>query len=177
MDSHNRKLSKTINMLGLIIWVILYFTVIPVSFIKKYPLILIGFFYSFIIQLTNYLLIGNESVDQKDEIDFRNENILKYNEMMNDKVIQISTTIFALSIAAETIFKKGILKEQYIFIVFSLIFGVGMIAPIYFISNYKKSEQENFNFRILRIKNVFLNYSLGFMMSSFMLTLFHIFYM
>jgi len=169
MDKYGREVSKKINLFGLILWVIIYFSLVPYSLLKKYPLALVGFFYSFVLLLINYLLIGKTLKTVKED-DFTNENILEYGTLLNDKVLHIATIIFAITIASEKIFKKEILKDQYIFIILSLIFGVGIILPIFLVSNFSINKEDNINFAILRIKNVFLNYALGFMMSSFMIS-------
>ena len=44
MDKYGREVSKKINLFGLILWVIIYFSLVPYSLLKKYPLALVGFF-------------------------------------------------------------------------------------------------------------------------------------
>ena len=169
MDKYGQKIAKKINLVGLILWVFIYFSLIPYNLLKKYPLALIGFFYSFILLLTNYLLIGDR-INTSEEADFNRANNLQYSNLLNDKALQIATIIFAISISSEKIFKKKILKDKYIFVILTLILGVGIILPIYFVSNFSTNTEDNIKYAILRIKNVFLNYAIGFMMSNFMIS-------
>ena len=167
--------SKNINLIGLLIWLILYWILIPFKMIKKYPAILIGYFYTVFILFCNYNLIGNELVNYQDEVDFKLNNSYEVASYINNKAVQVSTAIFALAIAAKDLFNKDFQKELLIFMSFTLIFGVAMILPIYFISNYSRKKQYYFNVKILRIRNVFLSYSVGFMVSGLILSINRIF--
>ena len=55
--------------------------------------------------------------------------------------------------------------------IYTLIFGVGLIVPIYFISNQTKFDLSKYNEKINRIRNVALSYSIGFMMAGFMVAI------
>lgn len=169
MDKYGYENAKKINLIGLILWVFIYFSLIPYNILKKYPLALIGFFYSFILLLTNYLLIG-DVINTSGEADFTRTNNLQYSNLLNDKSLQIATIIFAITTASEKILKKDILKDKYIFVILTLILGIGIILPVYFVSNFSSNTEDNIKFAILRIKNIFLNYAIGFMMSNFMIS-------
>ena len=62
-------------------------------------------------------------------------------------------------------------QNLLIFMIYTLIFGVGIIVPIYFISNKTKVDLSAYNEKINRIRNVSLSYSIGFMMAGFMIAI------
>ena len=53
------KISRDINLYGLLIWLVLFWILIPFKLVKQYPIVLVGYVYTIFILLTNYLLIGN----------------------------------------------------------------------------------------------------------------------
>ena len=158
-----------INTIGIAIWIPLFFILIPFRIIKKYPLTLIGFIYTIIILHLNNKLIGNVS-GKNNKSDFDEDTISIVN-MVNTKAVQVSTAIFALAIATKDIFRVTFYKDLLIFMIYTLIFGVGIIVPIYFISNQTKFDLSRYNEIINRIRNVALSYSIGFMMSGFMVAI------
>ena len=86
--------------------------------------------------------------------------------------MQISTAVFAIAVSTKSFFKSIFYKELLLFILYTLIFGVGLIIPIYFISNFKDSSKVlESNMLLMRMRNVSLSYSVGFMVCWFMLTL------
>ena len=66
MDASNLKI---INLIGIILWIILFFSLVPFKVISNYPLILIAFFYVIFIILINYLLTGKEKKDSVSDYD------------------------------------------------------------------------------------------------------------
>ena len=164
--------AKLINVIGAILWTFIFPVVTPYDLIKKYPYILLGYIYPLIIIGLNYILIGNYEVLSDDEIDFKDENTLELINILNNKAIQISTAIFALGIVSKEVFKKDFHKEIIIFMIYALIFGVGIIIPIYFVSNFKNKEKANdINIVLARVRNISLSYSVGFMICAFLIAL------
>lgn len=157
---------ENINLIGLIMWPILFFVLVPYKLILKNPLILVGLVYVLIVLYFNY-----KKLKSKRKYSDLNTNVFRLVEIINTKAVHVATAIFALALATKDIFKKPFDKEILRFIIYTLIFGVGMIIPIYFISNddYEKFEKSNKNLIVLR--NVFLSYSIGFMTSAFFLVL------
>ena len=164
-----RELTKKINLIGILIWTIVYFTIVPFKIIKVYPIIVIGYLYTVFIIFINYKLVGdNINIQNDDEPDFK--NIVSINQLMNNKAIQVSTAIFALSLAIKDIFKKSVTKYLLLFIVYTLLFGVGIIIPLYFISNQKSINITNrINRFLIVLRNISLSYSVGFMVSGLLL--------
>ena len=158
-----------INTIGIAIWIPLFFILIPFRIIKKYPLTLVGFIYTIIILHLNNKLIGNVS-SKNSKADFDEDTISIVN-MVNTKAVQVSTAIFALAIATKDIFRITFYKDLLIFMIYTLIFGVGLIVPIYFISNQTKFDLSKYNEMINRLRNVALSYSIGFMMAGFMVAI------
>ena len=158
-----------INIIGIIIWIPLFFILIPTRIITKYPLTLIGYIYTIFILYINYKLKGNVT-NENSKSDF-NEDVLKIVNLINTKAVQVSTAIFALALATKDMFRINFYKDLLIFMIFTLIFGVGIIVPIYFISNQNKYDLSKYNENINRIRNVSLSYSIGFMMSGFMIAI------
>ena len=158
-----------INVIGIIIWIPLFFILIPSRIIIKYPLTLIGYLYTIFTLYANYKLKGKET--NKDlQSDF-SEDTLKIVNMVNTKAVQVSTAIFALALATKDMFRINFYKDLLIFMIYTLIFGVGIIVPIYFISNQSKYDLSNYNEKINRLRNVSLSYSIGFMMAGFMIAI------
>ena len=88
----------------------------------------------------NYKLVGDyNNIQNNEEPDFK--NVVDINSLMNNKAIQVATAIFALSLAIKDIFKKLVTQYLLLFIVYTLLFGVGVIIPLYFISNQKVYKQ------------------------------------
>ena len=163
--------SKNVNLYGLIIWVVLFWILVPFRLVKRYPIILIGYFYTIFILAANYFLIGDDVVEATDEVDFDVKPITLA-MLFNNKVMQISTAVFAIAVSTKSFFKNIFYKELLLFILYTLIFGVGLIIPIYFISNFKdKTKVLESNMLLMRMRNVSLSYSVGFMVCGFMLTL------
>lgn len=163
--------SKKINIVGILIWVVLFWILIPNQIIKKYPLVLVGFFYTIFILLLNTLFIGNYTY-KKTGSDFKKHNFMDIMKLINEKAVHVSTATFAMALVSREIFKISFYKELVIFMIYTLIFGVGVIIPIYFLSNQKNSSIIfRYNEIIARIRNVSLSYSVGFMVSSFMIAL------
>jgi hypothetical protein len=158
-----------INTIGIAIWIPLFFILIPFRIIKKYPLTLIGFFYTIIILHINNKLIGN--VNDKDNKSDFDQDAIKIVNMINTKAVQVSTAIFALALATKDMFRINFYKDLLIFMIYTLIFGVGIIVPIYFISNQTSYNLTRYNEILTRIRNVSLSYSIGFMMAGFMIAI------
>jgi hypothetical protein len=158
---------KTINIIGIIIWTILFFFLVPFKIIKKYPLIILGYFYTCFIIITNYILIGNNNSENKTS-DFTN-NTMDIVNVLNSKAIEVSTATFAIALATKEIFKIKVYKHLLLFMIYTLIFGVGIMSPIYFISNVSPQKLKKYNENLLRIRNISLSYSIGFMFTTYML--------
>lgn len=158
-----------INIIGIIIWIPLFFILIPTRIIIKYPLTLIGYIYTIFILYINYKLKGNVT-NENSKSDF-NEDVLKIVNLINTKAVQVSTAIFALALATKDMFRINFYKDLLIFMIYTLIFGVGIIVPIYFVSNQTKYDLSKYNENINRIRNVSLSYSIGFMMAGFMIAI------
>ena len=173
MDPKN---SKIINIVGILIWVVLYWILIPNKIIEKYPLVLIGFFYTIFILLINTFFIGSYYKKNGSNLntgsDFKEHNFLDVVKLINEKAVHVSTATFAMALVSREIFKINFYKELVIFMIYTLIFGVGVIIPIYFLSNQKNNSVIfRYNEIIARIRNVSLSYSVGFMISSFMIAI------
>ena len=162
-------MKRDINIIGIAIWVPLFFILIPLRIIYKYPLTIIGYLYTIGILYINYKLTGKKSSEKLDS-DF-NDDTLKIVNMVNTKAVQVSTAIFALALATKDMFRINFYKDLLIFMIYTLIFGVGIIVPIYFISNKTKVDLSAYNEKINRIRNVSLSYSIGFMMAGFMIAI------
>ena len=158
-----------INLIGILIWIPLFFILIPLRIIIKYPLTLIGYLYTVFILYANYKLTGKPT-NQELQSDF-SEDTLKIVNMVNTKAVQVSTAIFALALATKDMFRINFYKDLLIFMIYTLIFGVGIIVPIYFISNQTKYDLSRYNEIINRVRNVSLSYSIGFMMAGFMIAI------
>jgi len=158
---------KTINIIGIIVWTILFFFLVPFKIIKKYPLIILGYFYTCFIIITNYILIGNNNSENKTS-DFTN-NTMDIVNILNSKAIEVSTATFAIALATKEIFKIKVYKHLLLFMIYTLIFGVGIMSPIYFISNVSVQKLKKYNENLLRIRNISLSYSIGFMFTTYML--------
>ena len=157
---------KQINLIGIVFWIVLYFFLIPYKIIKKYPLIILGFLYTTFILFLNY-----NNLDDYNKYSDLNQSTFKLIDIVNTKAVHVATAVFALAIATKNIFKKQFDKFLLKLIIFTLLFGVGMIIPIYFIGNNDKKILIEKNNELLIIRNVFLSYSIGFMVSAFMLVL------
>ena len=152
--------SRNINLFGLIIWLVLFWILVPFNLVKRYPIILVGYFYTIFILAVNYFLIGDDIVESSDEVDFNIKPITLVG-LFNDKAMQISTAVFAIAISTKSFFKKFLYKELLLFILYTLIFGVGLIIPIYFISNFKDFNKVlDSNMLLMRLRNVSLSYSI-----------------
>lgn len=157
--------NNLINICGIIIWIVLYPLLVPTKYIKEHPTILIGFFYTILILVINILLNGRYTGENK-KSDFSKKSTLKILDLINTKAVQVSTAIFALAIATKEIFP--FYKDVLILLIYTLLFGVGVIIPIYFITNQKKQNTINKHNELLaRVRNVSLSYSVGFMVSGF----------
>jgi hypothetical protein len=157
---------KLLNIGGLILWNILFFCLVPIKLIKTYPLIIIGYIYTSLIIVTNYLFIGsNKSEDSA--TDFHETKYIV--EIINSKAIEVSTATFAIAFATKDMFKINIYRHLLSFMMYTLIFGVGIISPIYFISDVSKDKLTKYNEILLRLRNVSLSYAIGFMICTYML--------
>lgn len=157
---------KTINIIGIILWTLLFFFLVPFKIIKKYPLIIFGYFYTCFIIITNYILIGTNSKNKTS--DFTN-NTMDIVSVLDSKAVEVSTATFAIALATKEIFKIKVYKHLLLFMIYTLIFGVGIMSPIYFISNVTNDKLNIYNEVLLRIRNISLSYSIGFMFSTYML--------
>lgn len=163
-------LARKINIIAIILWIVLFFNLVPIKLITTYPLILVGFSYTILILVINIKLIGNYG--NQSSSDFKNNNSLELVQFINNKAVQVSTTTFALALASKEIFKLNFYKDLLLFMIYTLIFGVGLIMPIYFISNHKTGVKvSKYNEFLSRLRSVSLSYSVGFMICSFMLVL------
>lgn len=157
---------EKINLIGLLVWPIIYFSLIPYKVIVKNPLILIGLFYVCVILYFNYKMLHTKA---KYSDLSTNTHVLV--EIINTKAVHVATATFALALASKSIFEEDFDKEVLRLIIYILIFGVGMIIPIYFISNNDSEKFKNHNKSLIVLRNVFLTYSIGFMTSAFFLIL------
>ena len=66
-------------------------------------------------------------------------------------------------------FKSTIYRHLLSFMMYTLIFGVGIISPIYFISDVSKDKLTKYNEILLRLRNISLSYAIGFMICTYML--------
>ena len=157
---------KLLNIGGIILWNILFFSLVPIKLIKTYPLIILGYIYTNIIIVTNYLFIGkNKSKDSATDFD----NTMYIVEILNSKAIEVSTATFAIAFATKDMFNKNIYRFLLLFMLYALIFGVGIISPIYFISDVSKDKLDKYNETLLRLRNISLSYAIGFMICTYML--------
>ena len=154
-----------LNYIGIAVWLVLYPLLVPRRYIKDHPLILIGFAYTILILVLNILLNGGYTGDNK-KSDFNKNSALSILDLINTKAVQVSTAIFALAIATKDVFP--FYKDVLILMIYTLLFGVGVIIPIYFITNQKKQKTIDIHNEFLaRIRNISLSYSVGFMVSGF----------
>lgn len=152
------KTNKLINIYGIIIWIIMFPIITPIHTLFKYPLTILGFLYPIIILLINNYLIGNELTSKEE--DYSESTRIAH----KNKAVQISSATFAIAVASKEIFEKKVYRDILIYISYTLLFGVGILIPSYFISNRKdKSEIDYFNELLTRLRNVSLSYSIGFM--------------
>ncbi|MBT7815747.1 MAG: hypothetical protein HN566_03295 [Polaribacter sp.] len=116
--------------------------------------------------MVNILLNGGYTGDNK-KSDFNKNSALSILDIINTKAVQVSTAIFAVAIATKDVFP--FYKDVLILLIYTLLFGVGVIIPIYFITNQKKQKTIDIHNEFLaRIRNISLSYSVGFMVSGFM---------
>ena len=168
----NPEVGRNINIYGIITWLFLFWILVPFHLIKKYPFIILGFLYTICILFINYKFVGNDIIKDNNEVDFNDDHTHDTIRIINNKAVQVSTAIFALAVASKEIFKKELQKELLIFMVYTLVFGVGIIVPIYFVSNFKNKEKVyDINIYLARIRNVSLSYSVGFMVCAFIVIL------
>jgi hypothetical protein len=157
---------KLLNIGGLIVWTILFFSLVSIKLLKEYPLIILGYIYTSIIIITNYLFIGSDKSEDS-ATDFHDTKYII--EIINSKAIEVSTATFAIAFATKDMFKTTIYRHLLSFMMYTLIFGVGIISPIYFISDVSKDKLTKYNEILLRLRNVSLSYAIGFMMCTYML--------
>ena len=154
-----------LNYIGIAIWIVLYPLLVPTRYYTEQPLILIGFFYTILILVLNIFFNGGYTKDNK-KSDFNKNSALSILDLINTKAVQVSTAIFALAIATKEVFP--FYKDVLILLIYTLLFGVGVIIPIYFITNQKKQKTIDIHNEFLaRIRNISLSYSVGFMVSGF----------
>ena len=158
---------KIVNIIGIVLWTVLFFFLVPLSVIRKYPLIILGYFYTCFIIFTNYILIGKND-SNTGASDFNN-NTMDIVNILNSKAIEVSTATFAIALATKEIFKIKVYKHLLLFMIYTLIFGVGIMSPIYFISNVSSEQLKKNNEFLLRLRNISLSYAIGFMFSTYML--------
>lgn len=154
-----------LNYFGIGLWIILYPILVPTRYYTEHPLILIGFLYTITILGLNILFNGGYTKNNK-KSDFNRNSALKILDLINTKAVQVSTAIFALAIATKEVFP--FYKDVLILLIYTLLFGVGVIIPIYFITNQKRQKTIDIHNEFLaRIRNISLSYSVGFMVSGF----------
>ena len=158
---------KILNIIGILLWTLIFFSLVPLKLIKKYPIIIIGYLYTSLIIFTNYILIGTNITENKAS-DFHN-NTLDIVNILNSKAIEVSTATFAIALATKQIFNITIYRHILLLMIYTLIFGVGIMSPIYFISNVAPKKLKKYNEYILRMKNISLSYAIGFMFTTYML--------
>ena len=157
---------KNIYISGMLLWIIIVFTVIKINFIKETPIILLGLIYPIIILSVNIYFVGDTDTNSKNEIDFTAQTP---NTLFN-KSIAIATSIFALGI----LMRKGILTnrefKQILFLMtLAILFGATII-PVYFTSNQKDKNIIYRNSQLIRMfRNIALSYSVGLICASFLL--------
>ena len=164
----NPKLYRIMNYVGLSIWLVLFWVLIPFKIIKKYPLVIVGYVYTFIIIIANIMLIGNyENIDMGNDLQETSTSMMKY---INDKAVQVSAATFTLALIAKDIFKITFYKDLIYFMIFTMVFGVGVNIPIFLVLNQKNELIKNkYNKIIAIVHNISLSYSVGFMICSFMI--------
>ena len=169
----DNKVSKKINYIGILVWLILFPLIIPLRLFKNYPLIILGYLYTIFIITINIYFIGDKKKNYNSDLNNSKDpnRGLDLVNLINNKAIQVSTAIFALALATNNILKKETYKQLLLFMIYTLIFGVGIIIPIYFISNTTKTKRNKINHMLIRIRNISLSYSVGFMISGFMLVI------
>lgn len=169
VDKNYVKKHKLINIFGVILWIVLFALFVPIKLIKKIPYLLLSLVYVIVILLANTSLIGNHINNH--EIEFSYDNI----NQLNGRSYQIASVTFALALASSSLFSNKQYKDILKFMVLTLVFGPCLILPIYFMSNRKNNDEiEKINILITRIRNVFLSYSVGFLMISCSIILFEI---
>ena len=164
---------KSLNIIGLVLWTLIFFLIVPLKLLKKYPLIIIGYLYTCFILIANYKLIGVENSGNIDS-DFQ-YNTMDIVSILNNKTIEVSTATFAIALATKQIFNIKVYKYILLFMIYTLIFGVGFMSPMYFISNVSPETLKKYNKYILRMKNISLSYAIGFMFCTYMLIISRIF--
>ncbi len=166
------EIGKKINLYGIFIWCVLFWVLVPLKVVKQNPFMILGFLYTIFILFVNYRFIGKDDIKYEDEVDFNVRHTYDTINLINNKAVQVSTAIFALAIACRDIFKEDLKRELLIYIIYTLVFGVGIIVPIYFISNFVDKEKVyTMNIYLARIRNVSLSYSVGFMVCAFVIVL------
>ena len=159
---------KIINNISILLWVIIYFSLVPMHIIKRYPMIILGLIYPIFILLINNFLTGKTDDDTQDKTEFSSSNL----GLLNEKSMYISSALFAIAVSIQNIFSKEFGKKILIYITCALFFGPGIILPIYFISDTSdKNKIYHYNKFFLRLRNVALTYSIGFMICVFTLIL------
>ena len=159
---------KTLNNVGIVLWAIIYFLLVPKHIIKHYPLIILGLIYPIFILTMNNFLTGNTDDDTQDKTEFSSGNL----NLLNEKSMYISSALFAIAVAIQNIFSKEFGKKILVYITCALFFGPGIILPIYFISDTNdKDKIYQYNKFFMRIRNIALTFSIGFMICVFTLIL------
>ena len=164
----NSNLYKNINLIGLAVWIVIFLALIPFRIIKKYPLILAGYIYTAAIIIVNINLIGSyDNIEMGNDLKETSTSMMKY---INDKAVQVSAATFTVALIAKDIFNIYFYKDLVYFMIYTMVFGVGVNIPIFFVTNQKNDTIKNKYNKILAIiHNISLSYSVGFMICAFML--------
>lgn len=164
----NPELYRRMNYIGLAIWLVLFWVLIPFNIIKKFPLVIVGYIYTVMIIIANIKLIGNyENIDMGNDLRETSTSMMKY---INDKAVQVSAATFTVALIAKDIFKITFYKDLIYFMIFTMVFGVGINIPIFLVMNQKNELIKNkYNKIIAIVHNISLSYSVGFMICTFMI--------
>ena len=164
----NPELYRRMNYIGLAIRLVLFWVLIPFNIIKKFTLVIVGYIYTVMIIIANIKLIGNyENIDMGNDLRETSTSMMKY---INDKAVQVSAATFTVALIAKDIFKITFYKDLIYFMIFTMVFGVGINIPIFLVMNQKNELIKNkYNKIIAIVHNISLSYSVGFMICTFMI--------
>jgi hypothetical protein len=156
----NIKESKIINIIGIILWIFIFFMIVPTNIIIDNPIILLGFVYTILILYLNIYFVGDKTSNNASNLD--TDSITLVN-LLNNKAIEISSAVFAIAMATQRTFNSKTYKIILLFMSYTLIFGVGIIIPIYFITNQTQYKLDYYNNYLIKIRNISLSYGVGFL--------------
>ena len=94
----NIKESKIINIIGIILWIFIFFMIVPTNIIIDNPIILLGFVYTILILYLNIYFVGDKTSNNASNLD--TDSITLVN-LLNNKAIEISSAVFAIAMATQ----------------------------------------------------------------------------